>query len=123
MNDIEEKRNRSALELSIIPAILASSCCLTIPGLSLIGFSFAERLLTIPDWILRLAAFVFLLISVIVFLFLRGVRSLSDVQDHKRYIVLLTVQTLVFALLIYLISLHILVPVLCELSGVTMCRS
>jgi len=114
---------KEALELSLIPAVLASSCCLTIPGLSLIGFSFAEKFLSVPDWILRILALVVLILSVCIYLYAKDIKNIAMIKQHKKYVIMLFVQTLLFALMIYLISLYLLVPVLCDITGVTMCSS
>ena len=52
-----------ALELSIVPAVLASSCCLTLPALALIGLSFGETAQLFNPSVMRVIALLVLFLS------------------------------------------------------------
>ena len=124
-NDVyyNDHQTISAFELSIIPVVLASSCCLTIPGLSLLGISFLDGITDLSDTVLRIIGFIVMVLSLVVFLYLKGIRSRQMLRIHKRSIVILVVQTALFSVLLYVIALYIIVPVLCDATGVTICTS
>ncbi len=110
-----------SLELSLLPAILASSCCLTFPGLALLGISLGENIFYEYKVLLRFLAVLVLLVSLIYYFYKKGIRSKSDYITHKNKITIIILQTIFFSLVLYALFLLLFVPVLCVLTEVTSC--
>jgi hypothetical protein len=115
------KGTTDALELSIVPAVLASSCCLTIPSLALIGFSFGETSQLFDPWIMRVAGTCILVASLLIYFYMKGIRNMQQIRDSQKIIIAVSAQTLFFAILIYIISLTIITPLLCSITGLNTC--
>lgn len=113
--------SKKALELSLLPAVLASSCCLTIPSLALLGISFSENIFYEYRYVLRMSAIALMVISLIIFFYLRGVRNKKDILREQKKIMIITAQTFVFAVLIYIIFLYLIAPQLCALTNINSC--
>lgn len=110
-----------ALELSIVPAVLASSCCLTLPALALIGLSFGETTQLFNPSIMRIVALIILFLSLVYYFYKKGISTKQDYIDNKRIIIAIVLQTLFFAILIYVISLYIITPIVCDITGLNTC--
>ena len=110
-----------SLELSLIPAVLASSCCLTIPALALLGISFGENIFYEYRALLRFIAFVILFLSLAYYFLKKGIRTKNDFLANKKNIYLISAQTVFFAVFIYVLFLVLFVPFLCNLTELTTC--
>jgi len=120
---MNKKESLHALELSIVPAVLASSCCLTIPALTLLGISFGENIFLEYKWLFRFLAFVVLLLSLAVYFYKQGVTSKTAFMEKQNTIVLISIQTIVFACVFYVLFLHYIVPLLCQIAQINTCQT
>ena len=118
---MKKNETTDALKLSLLPAVLASSCCLTAPAIGLLGFSTLESVLIEYKWYFRLLALIVLLLSVWWYVFRQGIDNKSAFREHREQILLITGQTLLFGLGIYFIFLYIVVPHLCNATGFASC--
>ncbi len=118
---MNKNQSMSALKLSLAPAVLASSCCLTLPALALLGISFAENIFIEHVIALRGLAVALLIVSLLLYFYKQGVRTKDDFITHKAMVFYITLQTFVFALGFYVIFLTLVVPLLCALTGVGSC--
>ena len=115
------KDSTDALKLSLVPAVLASSCCLTVPALALLGISFGENFFYEYRMWLRLLAVIVLLLSLVLFFYKRGVTNKDEYLIHKKSILLISLQTLVFAVAFYAIFLYMIVPAICTITATGSC--
>jgi len=115
------KESVHALKLSLLPAVLASSCCLTIPALGLLGLSFAEQFFADKVLELRLLAVVILVLSLIIYFYKKGITTKKDLITNRKTIILISLQTAIFALMFYLLFLYIFVPILCTITELGSC--
>lgn len=117
------KDTTHSLELSLLPAVLASSCCLTVPALALLGISFSENFFYEYRWLLRLLGFITLVFSLIWYFKKHGVSTREKYKKHADTVIAISIQTLIFALLFYLLFLYVIVPVLCDVAQLTSCNA
>jgi len=120
---MNSKDSLHALELSIVPAVLASSCCLTLPALTLLGISFGEQVFLEHKWIFRVSACVVLLLSLAWYFFKKGIVSRVAYKENKNTIIVISLQTIIFALLLYVLFLHFIVPLLCHIAQIGTCST
>lgn len=110
-----------SLELSILPAILASSCCLTLPALTLLGISFSENFFYEYRWLLRMLGVFVLGISLVWYFYKQGITNRKIFLSKKNLIIIITVQTALFATGFYILFLYVIVPVLCKAAELNSC--
>jgi len=120
---MSKKDSLHALELSIVPAVLASSCCLTIPALALLGISFGENIFLEHRWLFRFLALVVLLLSLVIYFYKQGVTTKDDFIEKRKAIVLISIQTIVFACVFYVLFLQYIVPLLCQIAQINTCQT
>ena len=110
-----------SLKLSLVPAVLASSCCLTVPALALLGISIGENYFYEHRWMLRLAAAVVLVGSLGFYLFNQGIKDKMSYSANKQTVLLISLQTILFAVVFYIIFLYVIVPLICALTSSGSC--
>ena len=112
----------NSLELSLLPAVLASSCCLTVPALGLLGISVGEDIFYEHRVLLRFIAAGVLGLSLVIFFYKRGIINHATYIQNRKMIFLISLQTILFALVLYVLFLQLFAPILCTITGLGTCQ-
>ncbi len=110
-----------SIKFSIIPVVLATSCCLTTPGLAVLGITFYEPMLYELRWLLRLLALLVITLSLTIYFRKYGIISITDYRIRIREVLPTAIQTYLIALFIYVFVSVWVVPVFCSTQNLLPC--
>jgi len=112
-NNLSEKKTaQAALGLSLMPSIFAAGCCAITPIAFMFGFASSEFLFPGFAIIMRCVGVLLLVVSVCIFFYKKGIRSAQDIQDNKKVIGIICVQTVVLSGALYYFLVAIAVPII-----------
>ena len=95
------KTNSPAPALSLMPAFFAAGCCATAPLMVMFGFAVGETALGEYRWLFRLGGLLIFVLSLWWYFNKQGVRSLGDYRNHQSRVLVISVHTALYTLVIY----------------------
>lgn len=111
----------TSVKFSIVPVILASSCCLTTPALGLLGITFYEPILFEYRWALRVLAILVILLSLAVYFRKHNIKTLDDYKKRFNEVWPTALQTILIAVFFYFFFLLYIIPPICSIQGILPC--
>lgn len=112
---------QESVKFSVIPVVLATSCCMTVPALGLMGITMYEPILFDLRWYLRILALLLITLSLVIYFKRYNIKTWSDYRTRSREVLPTTIQTFAVAVFIYVFCMLVVVPLFCENQHVLTC--
>ncbi len=116
---------KDALKLSVIPAVIASLCCLSPVILVLFGLSTASFAASLADvlygqyaWAFRVTGLALLAASLVVYFRQRGICSIDEAKKRRNEIINIVLLALIIAIIGYIVWLYVIVEYAGMLLGI-----
>jgi hypothetical protein len=110
MSKYRQKKN--GLGLSLTPAFFASGCCATLPILFIFGVTLGEEVLMWYQWYFRIGGIIILFTALLFYFYKQGIQTLQSYRDNWDMLTLISVQTILYTLILYFLFTNIITPVL-----------